>query len=393
MADRRYALIGHTHPASAGALNDLTDVTLTSPTTGDVLRYNGTAWVNYPDSNYAAASHTHVKADITDFAHTHVIADVTDVTATAGELNLLDLSGLTAGWALIADSATTASWQAIPGGGPADGTTTNSMLRWSGSAWVEQAGIRLETGANAELWINNVADIITGFNDTSVPFAVGNKTSGGQFVSFDATGVIQGQNASAAASMQINPYGGSVSIGDSSSPSASHIVNLNNYKVRVVNGSFEIAERTDDLNGTAGYGQFWVQNRVPNRPWFTDDANNKYPLAFAEWLNVSEDANDVCDWQYMNGVYFKDGTTAITLTLEASTVTTFEVGSTTAIINAHATTGNITVTEGTGTTLYVLDGTTVADSLGSSTIAPGGYATLYRHSAAVYYLMGAGITA
>ena len=34
--------------------------------------------------------HTHVKADITDFAHTHVLADVTDVTATATELNYVD---------------------------------------------------------------------------------------------------------------------------------------------------------------------------------------------------------------------------------------------------------------------------------------------------------------
>jgi hypothetical protein len=32
----------------ASELDDLTDVTITSPTTGDMLRYNGTAWVNTP---------------------------------------------------------------------------------------------------------------------------------------------------------------------------------------------------------------------------------------------------------------------------------------------------------------------------------------------------------
>jgi hypothetical protein len=83
-------------------LDDLGDVTETTITTGDVLRWNGSAWVNYADSNFAASSHTHLLA-----------AGATDVTATAAEVNLLDLSGLTAGWALIADTATTASWQAI----------------------------------------------------------------------------------------------------------------------------------------------------------------------------------------------------------------------------------------------------------------------------------------
>lgn len=54
-------------PAQAGAaaFDDLTDVTITTPTTGDLVRYNGTTWVNYPDSNYAASSHIHDATDIT----------------------------------------------------------------------------------------------------------------------------------------------------------------------------------------------------------------------------------------------------------------------------------------------------------------------------------------
>lgn len=40
----------------ATALDDLTDVTITAAATGDLIRYNGSAWVDYPDSNYAAAS-------------------------------------------------------------------------------------------------------------------------------------------------------------------------------------------------------------------------------------------------------------------------------------------------------------------------------------------------
>lgn len=42
------SITGTTLNASvSGVLNDLTDVTITTPTTGQVLRYNGTQWVNY----------------------------------------------------------------------------------------------------------------------------------------------------------------------------------------------------------------------------------------------------------------------------------------------------------------------------------------------------------
>ena len=62
-----------------GALDDLSDVTITAAATGDILRHNGTVWVDYPDSNFAASSHTHALA-----------AGATDVTSTAAEVNILD---------------------------------------------------------------------------------------------------------------------------------------------------------------------------------------------------------------------------------------------------------------------------------------------------------------
>lgn len=56
-------------------LDSLTDVVITSPATSQGLFYNGTAWVN--------STHTHVKADITDFAHTHDMPDLTAFTVTS----------------------------------------------------------------------------------------------------------------------------------------------------------------------------------------------------------------------------------------------------------------------------------------------------------------------
>jgi hypothetical protein len=51
--------------AAINSLDDINDVTITSATTGDLLRWSGSAWVNYADSNYAAASHTHAASDVT----------------------------------------------------------------------------------------------------------------------------------------------------------------------------------------------------------------------------------------------------------------------------------------------------------------------------------------
>ena len=84
-------------------LEDLSDVTITSITTGDLLRWSGAAWVNYADSNYAASGHTHLLA-----------TGATDVTASAAQVSLMNVNGTTANRALITDGANFASWQQIP---------------------------------------------------------------------------------------------------------------------------------------------------------------------------------------------------------------------------------------------------------------------------------------
>ncbi|NIW47264.1 MAG: hypothetical protein GWN30_21700, partial [Gammaproteobacteria bacterium] len=63
-----------------------------------------------------------------------------------------------------------------------------------------------------------------------------------------------------------------------------------------------------------------------------------------------------------------------TLTLEADTSETFDVGGQMSIMNANDS-NSITVNEGTGTTLYVLDTNGLTDSTGGVTIDPGGFAT------------------
>ena len=77
----------------ATTLEGLSDVTITAAAGGDLLRFDGTAgvWVDYPDSNYATASHSHSDAtteaagfmsaaDKSKLDGIEAAADVTDAT-------------------------------------------------------------------------------------------------------------------------------------------------------------------------------------------------------------------------------------------------------------------------------------------------------------------------
>lgn len=81
-------------------LNNRLSVTLSSPTNGDVITYNGAAWVNSPSSTGVPTAGTTAqilrKIDNTNYNtewHTLLAADITDVSSTAAELN--KLSGVT----------------------------------------------------------------------------------------------------------------------------------------------------------------------------------------------------------------------------------------------------------------------------------------------------------
>jgi hypothetical protein len=58
-------------PTFIDGFADNEDVTVTSATTGDLLRYNGTVWVNYPDSNFASA--TGLSTHIADTTNPHSV--------------------------------------------------------------------------------------------------------------------------------------------------------------------------------------------------------------------------------------------------------------------------------------------------------------------------------
>ena len=99
----------------ATSLGSLSDVSITSAATGDLLRYNGSSWVDYPDSNYAAASHTHAATDITSgtLASARLSGSYTGITG----VGTLSAGSIATGFGSIATASTISSTSKIYVGG------------------------------------------------------------------------------------------------------------------------------------------------------------------------------------------------------------------------------------------------------------------------------------
>jgi len=145
---------------SAAVLDDLSDVTETSITTGDVLRWSGTEWVNYADSNYAAASHTHTSSDVTDFAES---VDDQVATLLVGGTNV-SLS--------YDDGAGTLTINSSAAAGPLNdvsdvtitSASTGDLLRYNGSVWVNYADSAYAAASHTHT-VSNITDFGEGVDD------------------------------------------------------------------------------------------------------------------------------------------------------------------------------------------------------------------------------------
>jgi hypothetical protein len=65
------------------SLSDLSDVTITSIASGEIIKWNGSAWVNntLAEAGIAADTHTHTESDITDLDHYDSTDFATDLAA------------------------------------------------------------------------------------------------------------------------------------------------------------------------------------------------------------------------------------------------------------------------------------------------------------------------
>lgn len=181
------------------------------------------------------------------------------------------------------------------------------------------------------------------------------------------------------------------------------VTNIDDIQIGDVNLSeivfynqLKLQEKTAASADSSAFGQIWVKDDAPNTLWFTDDTGVDYPVGTGAYklkgnASFNMTTASVAE-QMVNAIWYKTNTTAYTLTLETSSTTNFPAGAQLTIVNAGSS-GNLTITDQTTNTCYVLDGSSKTDIAGTATIAPGGYATLIRISTTETWLMGSGITA
>lgn len=92
------------------AVDSLSDVSVSGKATGDLLRWNGSNWTNYPDSNFAAAAHSHTFASLTSKPTTLSGYGITDAQPLDSDLTAIAaLSTTTFGRSLLTQSDASAA--------------------------------------------------------------------------------------------------------------------------------------------------------------------------------------------------------------------------------------------------------------------------------------------
>ncbi|MDB4526306.1 hypothetical protein N9180_01820, partial [Akkermansiaceae bacterium] len=162
-------------PSSSLALDDLTDVTITSASTGEVLRYDGSEWVDaqlaYSDLSgtptLATVATTGAYSDLSGTptnvsTFTNDAGYLTDISAeNIGDLADVDLTGLADGEILIYNS-TSGNWESNPPPAPLATTTSVGLIEIATNAEAI-AG----TEADKALVPSNISSITTAQLDNS----------------------------------------------------------------------------------------------------------------------------------------------------------------------------------------------------------------------------------
>ena len=139
------------------ALNDITDVTITAAATGEVLRYNGSAWV---DAQLAYSDLSGAPTNVSSF--TNDAGYISDITAeNLGDLANVDLTGLANGDVIIYNS-TSGKWEANPPPAPLATETSVGLIEIATNAEAT-AG----TATDKALVPSNVSSITTAQLDNS----------------------------------------------------------------------------------------------------------------------------------------------------------------------------------------------------------------------------------
>ena len=155
----------------------------------------------------------------------------------------------------------------------------------------------------------------------------------------------------------------------------------------------KIAEVINAGFDSAGYGQIWVENTIPNRLKYTTDDGQDGTIALSGGvIGANVNVNNSFDFNTANNLadnfishHFDGGNDTITLA-DVSELDNWPLYTTINIIAPGS--GNITITEGSGTTLFLADG---SDSVGGVVVSQG-VVSITRQNSTNYIIWGSGIT-
>ena len=159
--------LGYT-PSTVANLNDITDVTLTSPSTNQVLKYNGTAWVNDSDTDTgiqytdlsvttAAAGSPALSYNNTSGVFTYTPPDLTSYITASSTDTLTNKSGNISQWTndsgYLTSETYTGTVTSVGATVPTGFTVTGSPVTSSGTLAVAfDTGYSLPTDASQTNW-------------------------------------------------------------------------------------------------------------------------------------------------------------------------------------------------------------------------------------------------
>jgi len=413
--------------ASGGVLQLRGDANA-NPVTPDVLtaaiQLMGADQLPYAQLGYAAG----IDLGLVNLARGGTIDLVTELAGGGAEISAQTTTALLGGLfvnnlltGVGLERALTVSDLGGPGGLLPAGTTTNASLRWSGAAWLEETTVRLTTAGEVLLTdlrpssgtvidLNGMDETNVGlrFNDgmratftdlaNSNPIQFGNVGIGGGSgtLRFSAAGsfvleVLQGNFGFRDSGLVNNAFFGHVSpqlqlsgtnltifkvvpslmLSQAAAPPTGQSANMVLYQKDAVVDS--------DIQSYLVPGVGGIEHAIAyvNGKKFGNTSYN---------LNTAQNAE-----RAINGTFYYDDGGGHTITLEPAASLRIPLQSTFTVL--HAGSGTTTIAVGVGGVLFYMDPGVAVTNVGPScTIAIGGYATIYRDTAANWFIMGAGIT-
>ena len=332
-------------------LEGLEDTTISTPSTGQILIYDGTnSWDNKSMSGHATIN----SSGALTIASNVIGATQLNVSGNGTSTQYLRSDGDGSfTWATPSGSigGSIAQDQVAVGAITANNIEGSSGLIWDGSS------LKVTGSASGVIYLND--------GNTTGPSSI-------QGIWFrDSANTTYGELTHSVSGVTLS----------ASSQQVAVVANAGSSRFIIDATDIMLHEQSSPSTQATNYGQFWVRNDAPNTPWFRGDTGIDLPLGFnaAPPVTVSAGQNFL---KSQVGNMLHVTTASITLTCAVDS-TTWN-GATWIVHNDS--TGSITI--GTsGTTLYWIEGGS-APSPGNVTVQQGGIVTIYKKASTEFWAWG-----